>query len=98
MRACISSNYMGEIKMRFGYPPLVVALLVCTFVNYGFAQSAAPVSEMRAPIERYTADHGSLTRSYPVSFSPARRERFKRFYEEWLASLKSRDFDSMSQD
>src|SRR5690349_9465181 len=84
--------------MRFGYRPLVVALLVCTFVNYGFAQTAAPVSEMRAAIERYTADRGSLTRSYPVTFSPARRTRFKQFFEEWLASLKSVDFDSMSQD
>src|SRR5689334_9617448 len=84
--------------MRFGYRPIVVALLVCTFVHVGFAQTAARVSEMRAAIERYTADRGSLTRSYPVAISPARRGRFKMFYEEWLASLKSLDFDAMSQD
>ena len=30
------------------------------------------VSEMRAAIERYTADRGSLTRSYPVAVSTAR--------------------------
>src|SRR5690349_22585529 len=84
--------------MRFGYRPIVVALLVCTFVHVGFAQTAARVSEMRAAIERYTADRGSLTRSYPVAISPARRGRFKKFYEEWLASLKSLDFDAMSQD
>src|SRR5690349_12811458 len=58
----------------------------------------APVSEMRAAIERYTVDRGSLVRSYPVAISPSRRERFKKFYEEWLASLQSLDFDSMSQD
>lgn len=57
-----------------------------------------PVSEMRAAIERYTADRGSLQRSYPVAVSPARRERFKKFYEEWLGSLKAQDFDSMSED
>src|SRR5690349_17378687 len=57
-----------------------------------------PVSEMRSAIERYTVDRGSLTRSYPVAVSQSRRERFKKFYEEWLASLKSLDFDSMSQD
>ncbi|HEY2962504.1 MAG TPA: DUF885 family protein [Pyrinomonadaceae bacterium] len=57
-----------------------------------------PVSEMRAAIERYTADRGSLTRSYPVAISATRRERFKKFYEEWLASLKPLDFDSMSED
>ena len=58
----------------------------------------AQTSEMRSAIERYTVDRGSLTRSYPVSVSPWRRERFKRFYNEWLASLRSLDFDSMSQD
>src|ERR1051325_1765639 len=84
--------------MHFGFRPLVVLLLVCTFFNYWFSQTTAPVSEMRAAIERYTADRGSLTRSYPVAISPARRARFKKFYEEWLASLKSVDFDSMSQD
>jgi uncharacterized protein (DUF885 family) len=58
----------------------------------------APVSEMRAAIERYTADRGSLTRSYPVATSTGRRGRFKKFYEDQLASLKTLDFDSMSQD
>src|ERR1041385_9222590 len=84
--------------MRLGFRPLVVLLLVCFFVNYGFSQTTAPVSEMRAAIERYTADRGSLTRSYPVAISPARRARFQKFYAEWLGSLKSLDFDSFSQD
>ena len=57
-----------------------------------------PVSEMRSAIERYTVDRGSLQRSYPVAISRSRRERFKKFYEEWLSSLQSQDFDSMSQD
>ncbi|HSE16141.1 MAG TPA: hypothetical protein VLB46_03765, partial [Pyrinomonadaceae bacterium] len=60
--------------------------------------SKTPVSEMRNAIERYTVDRGSLARSYPVQASRTRRERFKKFYEEWLASLQSLDFDSMSQD
>ncbi len=53
---------------------------------------------MRATIERYTVDRGSLTRSYPVAVSRARRERFKKFYSDWLATLPNLDFDSMSQD
>lgn len=57
-----------------------------------------PVSEMRSAIERYTVDRGSLQRSYPVAVSRSRRERFKKFYEEWLSSLQSLDFDSMSED
>ncbi len=58
----------------------------------------APISEMRSAIERYTLDRGSLARTYPVQYSSSRHDRFKKFYEEWLASLKSLDFDSMSQD
>jgi uncharacterized protein (DUF885 family) len=54
-------------------------------------------SEMRAAIERYTADRGSLQRSFPVATSPARRERFRKLYNDWLASLQKLDFDSMSQ-
>jgi uncharacterized protein (DUF885 family) len=60
--------------------------------------SKTPVSEMRNAIERYTLDRGSLARSYPVQTSRWRRERFKKFYEEWLTSLQSLDFDSMSED
>jgi len=55
-------------------------------------------SEMRAAIERYTVDRGSLQRSFPVATSPARRERFRDLYNDWLTSLQKLDFDSMSQD
>jgi hypothetical protein len=60
--------------------------------------SKTPVSEMRNAIERYTLDRGSLARTNPVQTSRWRRERFKKFYEEWLTSLQSLDFDSMSED
>src|SRR5262249_33478580 len=66
------------------------------------APAAEPVeqnqSEMRAAIERYTLDRGSLQRSFPAATSPARRERFRKLYNDWLADLQKRDFDSMSQD
>lgn len=66
------------------------------------ALSAEPAdtkeSEMRAAIERYTVDRGSLQRSYPIASSSARRDRFKKLYNEWLASLAQTDFDSLSQD
>lgn len=60
--------------------------------------SKAPVSEMRSAIERYAVDRGSLQRSNPVAGSRSRRERLKKFYEEWLNSLPGQAFDSMSQD
>ena len=91
--------------MRCGFRALVVVALLCCFLTQIPAQTyirtngtKERVSEMRSAIERYTVDRGSLTRSYPVSVSPWRRARFKKFYNEWLSSLQSLDFDSMSQD
>src|SRR5262245_22747641 len=55
-------------------------------------------SEMRAPIERYTADRNGLLRTYTVDRSPARRERMTKFYREWLDELPKLKLDSMSQD
>src|SRR5262245_3448991 len=55
-------------------------------------------SELRSLIERYVADRGSLSRSYPVEISPARQARFKQFYSDWLATLAKLNFDSLSQD
>src|ERR1043166_9154401 len=91
--------------MRSGSRALVVTILLCCFSIQIPAQSYISIngtkehiSEMRSAIERYTVDRGSLTRSYPVAVSPTRRERFRKFYNEWLASLQSLDFDSMSED
>jgi uncharacterized protein (DUF885 family) len=55
-------------------------------------------SEMRVAIERYVADRGSLSRSYPVEMSPARLTRFKQFYSDWLALIGKMNFDTMGQD
>ncbi len=53
-------------------------------------------SEIRSVIERYNADRGSLSRSYPVESSPARQQRFKDFYTDWLALLGKLSFDTFS--
>ena len=85
--------------MRSARPLTVVVLLCCFLVQVPAAEpNGTPVSEMRSAIERYTADRGSLTRSYPVTVSQRRRDRFRKFYNEWLASLKTVNFDSMSED
>ena len=62
------------------------------------SEARTPESEMRAIIEYYVADRGSLARSYPVSISPARAARFRKFYAEELERIQKLDFDSMSQD
>lgn len=55
-------------------------------------------SEMRALIERYIQDRGSLLRVYPLRLSPARAERMKRFHSEWRDKLAALNFASMSND
>ena len=55
-------------------------------------------SEMRATIERYTADRASLTRAYTIDLSAGRRDRMTKFYREWLDRLPKLNFDSMSQE
>ncbi|MFN0086596.1 MAG: hypothetical protein ACKVX9_14500, partial [Blastocatellia bacterium] len=55
-------------------------------------------SELRGTIERYLADRGSLSRSYPVESSPARMARFKQFYADWLGMLGGMNFDAFSQE
>jgi uncharacterized protein (DUF885 family) len=58
----------------------------------------ASQSELRSLIERFVADRGSLSRSYPVEISPGRQTRFKQFYSDWLATLAKLNFDTLSQD
>jgi uncharacterized protein (DUF885 family) len=64
----------------------------------GLGELDASRSEMRPFIERYVADRGSLSRSYPVESSSARRARFKQFYSDWGAALGKMNFEAMSQD
>jgi uncharacterized protein (DUF885 family) len=61
-------------------------------------EARAPESEMRAIIEYYVVDRGSLTRSYPVTISPARAARLRKFYSDALERIQKLDFDSMSQE
>jgi uncharacterized protein (DUF885 family) len=59
---------------------------------------SANQSEMRSIIEYYVADRGSLQRSFFVNNSPARRERFRKFYQDALDRIQQLNFDSMSQE
>jgi uncharacterized protein (DUF885 family) len=65
--------------------------------SFDAEETTSRESEMRPLIERYTVDRGSLTRSYPVSMSPARAARFRQLYSDWLAQLQKLNFDAMSQ-
>ncbi len=94
-------------------PSLIAAVLLAAVLATGarFATSAqrqssagksAPaedssVSEMRALLEYFVVDRGSLQRSYPVASSPARRERFRKFYGDALERIRQLNFDGMNQ-
>jgi hypothetical protein len=66
--------------------------------NVAAEDTKARESEMRAIIEYYTVDRASLMRSYPVSISPARQERFRKFYSDALLRIQKLDFDAMGQE
>jgi uncharacterized protein DUF885 len=83
----------------------LIAAFVVSFYNLGVKGNAPDLadidssrSEMRGVIERYTADRGSLSRSYPVELSQGRQTRFKQFYSDWLALIGKMNFDAMSLD
>ena len=61
------------------------------------AAEDSAISEMRAIVEHYVVDRGSLQRSYSVASSPARRERFRKFYGDALERIRQLNFDAMSQ-
>jgi uncharacterized protein (DUF885 family) len=60
------------------------------------AEGEANASELRGPIDRFSADVSALRRSYPVRLSPARHERLASFYRDWLDALEPIDFERLS--
>jgi uncharacterized protein (DUF885 family)/dienelactone hydrolase len=55
-------------------------------------------SELRAAIERYESDRGSLLRSAPAPGSPERDRRVREFTLGWLDRLGRLDFDRLDHD
>ena len=95
VRFCLVALLLGSL--------LSAALGVGTSAQRRPASNATPageassVSEMRAILEHYIVDRGSLQRSYPVASSPARRDRFRKFYADALERIRQLNFDAMSQ-
>ena len=56
------------------------------------------VSELRPSIERFSSDQQLLQRYYSISFADETRERFRRFYTEWQATIAEIDFESLGHD
>lgn len=60
------------------------------------SQPSEMPSEVYPLITQYEADRGSLERFYFVQGSPERRERFTRFYTDYLTRLQQLPFESFS--
>jgi hypothetical protein len=54
-----------------------------------------PPSELRDTVELYATDLAALGRRYDVDYSPARRERLRRFHTEWRERLRKVAFDRL---
>ncbi len=89
---------------------IIIVFIAAGFHTQSWAQKQKPASvsteaaadlapsEMRAIIEYYIADRGSLQRSFFVNNSPARRERFRKFYSDALERIQKLNFDAMSEE
>jgi hypothetical protein len=62
--------------------------------------SGGPGGEARMPgmIEQFSADWRSLGRTYSVTISPARMDRFEKFYSDTLSQLDAVNFDALSHE
>lgn len=55
-------------------------------------------SRLRGVIEKFKEDHGSLDLFYTAPISINRHERFKDFYNDWLAFLYKQNFNALNHD
>ncbi|MEP6753992.1 MAG: DUF885 family protein [Chthonomonadales bacterium] len=53
-------------------------------------------SEMRGPIERFSADLGAIERTYHEELSSVRRKHLRDYYSAWQTELEARDFGKLS--
>lgn len=79
------------MKIRFFLALIAILNAPCI----GLSQNGGQPSEVYNLIVNYDADFGSLSRFYFYE-SPERRERFKKFYTDYLTSLNNFQFSSLS--
>ena len=81
--------------------PVIILLMTA---QYASAQDIAALpeaetyetSELRESIGRYTTDRYALMRRWDMTYSEARRNRFRTFYSDWLDWTQDIDYNSLS--
>ena len=81
-------------------PSLIRALggiaLLCLAAGTEAASGQQPAaSSLRDSVERYTVDRDALSRRYAVPYSPARNERFRAYYTDWLSRVAAIPYDRL---
>jgi hypothetical protein len=59
--------------------------------------TGGPEGPVAAMVRRYSEDYGSLDRFYSAPYSPARAERFRRFFLSWQSAVDSLPFDRLGR-
>lgn len=80
-----------------------VLAIVIRIAGFASAPSNPPnfdarTGDLRELIQQFAADRESLLRTYDMPTSSVRQARLHEFYTEWLATLKTIDFDALNQD
>ncbi len=76
---------------------LIISTILTSLTLSAQSNLLIQTSEVHHLMQNYDSDRGSLTRFYTVPNSPERRERFKKFYEDYLGELNALNFEKMSQ-
>ncbi len=87
-------RYVDQVNKSFY---VLLAVRILSAADFDLSELLSTQSALRGVIERYVADEGNLSRFYDVESSPARRERMRRFDNEWLGRLAEIKFDSLSE-
>jgi len=77
---------------------LVVSSLSLTSQAFAIPLPDSATHNLREFIERFTVDRESIAHVYDDPLSPAREERFRRFYQDWQKQLEKLDFASLDED
>ncbi|HZH97710.1 MAG TPA: DUF885 family protein, partial [Fimbriimonadaceae bacterium] len=78
--------------------PLLLCLTLAGISHHVEATRQLGESELRPVLEQFSADEGSLSRTYPLELSGNRRQRLEAFYRDRLKELERTAYDGLSFD
>src|SRR5438067_13812094 len=95
MRLCVSLALLFMMIQPSPHPIAADPAPVTAAVPALAPIAAAPASELRDVVQRYTDDAAALDRRYDAPYSAERRARLREFTTAWRARLKDLDFEAL---